>query len=77
MLSRYKLVALAACLMVSPAVADPKDYLDKADAWFAEDQAKRVAANILSFQSDLGGWPKNENTTEKPYEGDRRSLEPT
>lgn len=75
--SRYKLVAIAACLIISPAVADPEDYLDKADAWFAEDQAKRLAANILSFQSDLGGWPKNVNTTKNPYEGDRRSLEPT
>lgn len=43
----------------------------------AEEQAKRVAANILSFQSDLGGWPKNVDTTKNPYEGDRRSLEPT
>ncbi len=77
MYRRYILAALAACLTASPAVADPEDYLDKPDAWFAEDQAKRVAANILSFQSDLGGWPKNKNTTENPYEGDRRSLEPT
>ena len=62
--------------MVGAAAASPKDYLDKPAAWFAANEAQQIAANILSYQSDLGGWPKNKNTTE-PYQGDRQDLKPT
>jgi PelA/Pel-15E family pectate lyase len=52
-------------------------YLKKPDAWFATPEAKSIAANILSYQSDLGGWPKNTDTVDKPYKGDRKELKPT
>jgi len=52
-------------------------YLKKPDAWFAGDEARRIAANILSFQTDLGGWPKNVDTTASPFSGDRKDLKPT
>ena len=77
LLRRYILTALAACLAVGSAVADPKEYLKKPATWFAKDEARQIAANILSFQSELGGWPKNEDTTADPYKGDRRKLKPT
>lgn len=31
----------------------------KDDAWFATDEAKVVAENVLLYQRDFGGWPKN------------------
>jgi hypothetical protein len=49
----------------------PAQYLKKPDSWFASDEARRVAANTLSFQSDLGGWPKNMDTAAGPFSGDR------
>mgnify|MGYP000438038124 CR=1 FL=1 len=52
-------------------------YLKKPDAWFATPEAKKIAANILSFQCDLGGWPKNTDTVDLPYAGDREELHPT
>lgn len=52
-------------------------YLQKPDAWFATDEAKRITENILSFQADAGGWPKNIDTTAEPYRGDRSKLQPT
>ena len=52
-------------------------YLKKPDAWFASADGKRIAANILSYQSDLGGWPKNTDTVDTPYTGDRSELHPT
>lgn len=56
----------------------PAQYLKKPDSWFAGDEARRVAVNILSFQSDLGGWPKNVDTTGMPFSGDRaKELKPT
>ena len=37
----------------------PAALLQKPAAWFAGDDAKRIATNILSFQTKLGAWPKN------------------
>lgn len=54
----------------------PAHYLKKKADWFAGGEAKQIASNILSWQTDLGGWPKNEDTTQ-PYTGDRAKLKPT
>ncbi len=59
------------------AQARPRSYLSKPDSWFAGEDARRIAANILSWQSDLGGWPKNVETADAPYTGKREDLKPT
>jgi pectate lyase len=59
------------------AARGPQRYLRKPDEWFAGAEARRIAANILSYQSDLGGWPKNVDTTSAPFKGDRKGLKPT
>jgi PelA/Pel-15E family pectate lyase len=59
------------------ATSGPRRYLDKPDAWFAGDEAKRIAENILSHQADAGGWPKNIDTTAAPFRGERNQLKPT
>jgi PelA/Pel-15E family pectate lyase len=73
----YVLAAAIVCSTAGPAAADPGKYLKKDAAWFAGDEAKRIAANILSYQSELGGWPKNVSTTDAPFKGDRKTLQPT
>jgi PelA/Pel-15E family pectate lyase len=74
-------LALLCCLAAGgaapAATSGPRKYLDKPAAWFAGDEARRVAANVLSYQADLGGWPKNIDTTAGPYRGDRQALRPT
>src|SRR5687768_11493358 len=45
-------------------------HLKQNDDWFRSDEAKRIAANILSWQAPRGDWPKNSNTT-VPFTGDR------
>ncbi len=70
------LLCLSACGGAS-AGGGPRQYLRKPDDWFASDEARRVAASILSYQSDLGGWPKNTDTTAAPFRGDRQQLKPT
>jgi PelA/Pel-15E family pectate lyase len=75
-----RLLALALLLIFGPlthAVDGARQYLKKPAGWFATADAKRVAANVLSYQSDLGGWPKNLDTTAAPYAGDRKELKPT
>ncbi len=58
-------------LALAPAVmaAGTHDLLKKPDPWFATDEAKTIAANILSYQSDYGGWPKNMDLTAAPFAG--------
>ena len=57
--------------------AEPGSFLKKENRWFTGEEALTIAHNILSFQSDLGGWPRNISTTERPYKGDRKNLKPT
>jgi pectate lyase len=68
------LVVLAGAAL---AANGPQKYLAKPDDWFAGDEARRIAATILSYQADVGGWPKNIDTTAAPYRGDRKDLKPT
>ena len=70
------LVLVLTFAVVAQAGSAPVHYLKKKADWFAGEEAKQIAANILSWQTDLGGWPKNEDTT-KPYTGDRAKLKPT
>src|SRR6516165_6661696 len=71
------LIVLVAWASPAPGAGGPQQYLRKPDDWFAGEEARRVAANILSYQSDLGGWPKNIDTTAAPFTGDRKDLKPT
>ena len=71
---------LLSLLVLSPLLAaddSARRFLGKPDSWFATPEAKKVAAIILSFQTDAGGWPKNTDTISKAYDGDRAKLQPT
>src|SRR5437899_5066465 len=70
-------VVLAAPGGTARAASGPQKYLSRPDDWFTTAEAQRVAANILSYQSDEGGWPKNIDTTAAPFRGDRKDLKPT
>eukprot|EP01031_Cornospumella_fuschlensis_P014705 gene14705-17969_t len=54
--------------------ASTHDFLDKPDSWFATDEAKAIAANLLSYQSDYGGWPTNLDVTAAPFAGEPVDL---
>ncbi len=75
-----RLSLFAASLLVptsSIALADDfpwKVYAQKTDDWFRGEEGARITANVLSHQSDRGDWPKNIDTSEKPYRGDRTRL---
>src|SRR5690606_38539529 len=46
------------------------------DSWFAGDEARRMADNILSWQDPVsGGWPLM-NTTREPNRGDPAQVGP-
>jgi PelA/Pel-15E family pectate lyase len=78
--ARRSALAILALLSFAPSAlgrSGAARYLNKPDAWFAGAEARRIAGNILSHQSDLGGWPKNIDTTAAPFTGDRKTLRPT
>lgn len=52
-------------------------YLEKDDAWYKSQEGGAVLENILSWQDEHGGWPKNVSTASKPYTGDRKDLQGT
>jgi PelA/Pel-15E family pectate lyase len=71
--------ALVLLALVHPAFArgGARQYLNKPDEWFRSEEGRHIAANILSYQSEQGSWPKNIDTTASPYTGDRSKLSGT
>ncbi|MEL0455856.1 pectate lyase [Flavobacteriaceae bacterium SZ-1-7] len=43
-------------------------------SWFASVEAKRIAENVLLYQRDIGGWPKNIQMQEPLSESEREKL---
>ncbi|MBM4026316.1 MAG: pectate lyase [Planctomycetes bacterium] len=56
-------------LMSAAAAASWRDYRDKPDAWYHSEQGAGIIANVLSWQSPQGSWPKNTDTWSKPFSG--------
>jgi PelA/Pel-15E family pectate lyase len=78
----FSVLGAAVLLLAAPgfaraAVDGPRPYLRKPDAWFASPEARRIAHNIISYQAEAGGWPKNVDTAAAPFTGDRNTLKPT
>src|SRR2546430_17148662 len=72
------LVPLIAITTIAQAVyTSARQLLTKPDEWYKSDEAAKHAASILSYQSPLGGFPKNIDTGGEPYKGDAKDLEPT
>lgn len=63
--------------LFTTAAAGPRELLKKPESWFSSEDARRAARNLLSFQSELGGWPKNQSTTETNFLGQPSALKPT
>ena len=46
----------------------------KEGAWFASDEAKAIAENVLLYQRDIGGWPKNIQMQEPLSKKEKQKL---
>ena len=47
---------------------------DKESAWFASNEAKLVAENVLLYQRNIGGWPKNIQMQTQLTEAEKQKL---
>lgn len=54
-----------------------EDLSKKTDDWLKSEEGRKVTANILTWQSAEGNWPKNEDTTKQPFTGDKKKLKGT
>jgi len=63
----------AAILLAGPlnVSALPDGYLAKPDSWYESEEGRRVTREVLLWQSPLGGWPKNVDTTKPRQDGSR------
>jgi pectate lyase len=74
MIQRLFILLFSSCLT---AVASPGDFLARPDAWFGSAEGREITAHILSWQSDPGSWPKNQDTTRAAFTGERSKLSGT
>jgi len=49
-------------------------YLQRPPGWFLSPEGLKITANVLSWQSAEGSWPKNLDTTRQPYRGNPRRI---
>lgn len=68
---------LLTCAPAAHAVDGPWKYLKQPQSWFGTGESKRVIDNLLTYQTPLGGWPKNVDTTAAPFTGRVEELAPT
>jgi len=53
-------IALSFSIQAQNTYKNWSDIIRKSDAsWFGSDEAKNIAENVLLYQRDIGGWPKN------------------
>ena len=51
--------------------------LTQPESWLRTDEGRRVADNVLSFQSSRGSWPKNTNTAAVRFTDDPTRIQGT
>lgn len=72
------LIALFGCSIMLQAQNNYKNWSDiirKSDAaWFATSEAQTIAENVLLYQRNIGGWPKNIEMQKRLSEAEKQSL---
>lgn len=54
-----------------------ENLIKKPDDWFRSEEGRNAMECILSWQSEHGDWPKNEDTTREVYSGDGSKIRGT
>lgn len=68
----YRLLFLMA-LFARGAIAETS-LLTSPESFYASEEAKRIAENLLVYQLENGGWPKNYDWKKTLSEGDKRHI---
>lgn len=70
-------VLIWGCLSPALATGSWRNYRDKPDEWYRSEEGRRIAENVLSWQSPQGGWPKNTSTMTNTFSGSPNELRGT
>jgi len=79
-MTRVIFVGFVAIVSASPllfAATPAERLLEKPDPWFASEPGIEAIENVLSWQTEQGDWPKNQDTARRSFKGDRSSLQGT
>ncbi len=55
----------------------PSRYAKQSTEWFQSEEGRRIADNVLTWQTPDGSWPKNKDTASKPFDGNKKDLRGT
>ena len=55
----------------------PSQYAKQSTEWFQSEAGRRIADNVLTWQTPHGSWPKNRDTASEPFDGKSDDLHGT
>jgi len=64
-------------LLSSSDATVPSQYAKQSVEWFQSEEGRRIADNVLTWQTPHGGWPKNRDTASEPFDGKSEDLHAT
>ncbi len=71
------LYVLLLLLLSSSDATVPSRYTKQSVEWFQSAEGRRIADNVLTWQTPHGGWPKNRDTASEPFDGKSEDLHAT
>ena len=75
---RLTTVYVLLLLLVSSSEATvPSRYAKQSIEWFQSEEGRRIADNVLTWQTPHGGWPKIRDTASEPFDGKSEDLHAT
>ena len=64
-------------LLSSSEATVPSQYAKQSVEWFQSEEGRRIADNVLTWQTPHGGWPKSRDTASEPFDGKSEDLRAT
>lgn len=55
----------------------PSQYAKQSVEWLQSEEGRRIADNVLTWQTPHGSWPKNRDTASEPFDGNSADLRGT
>ena len=71
------LYVLLLLFLASSEAIVPSQYAKRSVEWFQSEEGRRIADNVLTWQTPHGGWPKNRDTASEPFDGKSEDLHAT
>jgi len=75
---RFTIIYILLLLLLSSSDANvPSRYAKQSVEWFQSEEGRRIADNVLTWQTPLGGWSKIRDTASEPFDGKLEDLHAT